>query len=220
MKAGLVARNLSPVEKTCATALETPLATASRRSPMRLVIGFDHRALPRTTTQVLRRPFAPKWKGQIGLEAAGYEWLAALIDTMGEDKALAFARRLATQELRVQQGSSLLVQQMSAGEFNVLIDALHYQIENQKQLGAPIDYVIPDPLLIKIPAACGSQSIRLTPTPPLCSPIFSSPAKRRKSWLARIASRRARIWNGAWRKKCRTECTFCPSTNGRRATTS
>jgi hypothetical protein len=32
------------------------------------------------------------------------------------------------------------VQQMSAGEFNVLIDALHYQIENQKQLGAPIDY--------------------------------------------------------------------------------
>jgi iron(III) transport system substrate-binding protein len=79
-------------------------------------------------------------------------WLAAMIDTMGEDKALAFARRLATQALRVQQGSSLLVQQMSVGEFNVLIDALHYQIENQKQLGAPIDYVIPDPLLIKDPS--------------------------------------------------------------------
>jgi iron(III) transport system substrate-binding protein len=54
--------------------------------------------------------------------------------------------------LRVQQGSSLLVQQMSAGEFNILIDALHYQIENQKQLGAPIDYVLPDPLLIKDPS--------------------------------------------------------------------
>ena len=94
----------------------------------------------------------PKWKGQIGLEAAGYEWLAAMIDTMGEDRALAFARRLATQDLRVQQGSSLLIQQMSAGEFNVVIDGLHYQIENQKQLGAPIDYVIPDPLLIKDPS--------------------------------------------------------------------
>jgi ABC-type Fe3+ transport system substrate-binding protein len=41
---------------------------------------------------------------------------------------------------------------MSAGEFKVLIDALHYQIENHKQQGAPVDYVVPDPLLIKDPS--------------------------------------------------------------------
>ena len=44
--------------------------------------------------------------------------------------------------LRVQQGSTLLVQQMAAGEFKVLIDALHYQIENFKLQGAPVDYVV------------------------------------------------------------------------------
>ena len=41
---------------------------------------------------------------------------------------------------------------MIAGEFNVLIDALHYQLENLKERGAPVDYVIPDPLLIKDPS--------------------------------------------------------------------
>jgi hypothetical protein len=29
-------------------------------------------------------------------------------------------------------------------EFNVLIDALHDQLENLKERGAPVDYAIPD----------------------------------------------------------------------------
>jgi iron(III) transport system substrate-binding protein len=153
MKAGLVARNMSPVRKELRDGFRD--ADGYRVAPFTyaLVIGYNVRAVPKNQQpRSYEELLNPKWKGEIGLEAAGYEWLAAMIDTMGEDKALAFARRLATQALRVQQGSSLLVQQMSAGEFNVLIDALHYQIENQKQLGAPIDYVIPDPLLIKDPS--------------------------------------------------------------------
>ena len=154
MKAGLIARNMSPIRKEVRDGFRD--ADGYRVAPFTyaLVIGYNNRAVPKD-----QRPRSyddllnARWKGQIGLEAAGYEWLAAMIDTMGEDKALAFARKLASQDLKVQQGSSLLVQQMSAGEFNVLIDALHYQIENQKQLGAPIDYVVPDPLLIKDPSA-------------------------------------------------------------------
>jgi iron(III) transport system substrate-binding protein len=131
-----------------------------------LVIGYNTRALakeqrPKSYEELLE----PKWKGQIGLEAAGYEWLGAMIDTMGEERALAFARKLATQNLRIQQGSSLLVQQMIAGEFNVLIDALHYQLENLKERGAPVDYAIPDPLLIKDPSGIWLEILR---SPPCC----------------------------------------------------
>jgi iron(III) transport system substrate-binding protein len=153
MKAGLIARNLTPVRKELRAGFMD--ADGFRVAPFTyaLVIGYNTRALaqeqrPRSYEELLE----PKWKGQIGLEAAGYEWLAAMIDTMGEEKALAFARKLAAQNPRVQQGSSLLVQQMMAGEFNVLIDALHYQLENLKERGAPVDYVIPDPLLIKDPS--------------------------------------------------------------------
>jgi iron(III) transport system substrate-binding protein len=153
MKAGLIARNVTPVRKELREGFMD--ADGYRVAPFTyaLVIGYKTRALskeqrPRSYEELLE----PKWKGQIGLEAAGYEWLGAMIDTMGEEKALAFARKLATQNLRIQQGSSLLVQQMIAGEFNVLIDALHYQLENLKERGAPVDYVIPDPLLIKDPS--------------------------------------------------------------------
>jgi iron(III) transport system substrate-binding protein len=153
MKAGLIARNVTPVRRELREGFTD--ADGYRVMPFTyaFVIGYNSRAVPKD-----QRPrsyedlLQPKWKGEIGLEAAAYEWLAALIDTMGEDKALAFARKLAAQNLRVQQGSTLLVQQMSAGEFKVLIDALHYQIENHKQQGAPVDYVITDPLLIKDPS--------------------------------------------------------------------
>jgi iron(III) transport system substrate-binding protein len=153
MKAGLIARNLTPVRKELRDGFVDAGGYRVMPFTYAFVIGYNTRTVPKD-----QRPRSyedllhPKWKGEIGLEAAAYEWLAALIDTMGEDKALAFARKLAGQNLRVQQGSTLLVQQMSAGEFKVLIDALHYQIENHKQQGAPVDYVVPDPLLIKDPS--------------------------------------------------------------------
>src|SRR5262245_29510577 len=112
---------------------------------------------------------------------------------MGEEKALAFARKLATQNLRIQQGSSLLVQQMIAGEFNVLIDALHYQLENLKERGAPVDYVIPDPLLIKDPSGIWPRNTPLIPMLRRFASIFSSPGKRTKFTLDKIAWSRARI---------------------------
>jgi iron(III) transport system substrate-binding protein len=153
IKAGLIARNMTPARRELRDGFLDAEGYRVMPFTYAFVIGFNTRAVPKD-----QRPrsyedlLQPRWKGEIGLEAAAYEWLAALIDTMGEDKALAFARKLASQNLRVQQGSTLLVQQMSAGEFKVLIDALHYQIENHKQQGAPVDYVIPDPLLIKDPS--------------------------------------------------------------------
>jgi iron(III) transport system substrate-binding protein len=153
MNAGLIARNMSPARRDLRDGFVDAEGYRVMLFTYAFVIGYNTRAVPKD-----QRPrsyedlLQPKWKGEIGLEAAGYEWLAALIDTMGEEKALAFARKLAAQNLRVQQGSTLLVQQMSAGEFKILIDALHYQVENHKQQGAPVDYVIPDPLLIKDPS--------------------------------------------------------------------
>ncbi len=153
MKAALIARHLTPVRKELRDGFID--ADGYRVMPFTyaFVIGYNTRAVAKD-----QRPLSyeellqPRWKGEIGLESAAYEWLAGLMDTMGEDKALAFARKLAAQNPRVQQGSTLLVQQMSAGEFKVLVDALHYQVENFKLQGAPVDYVVPDPLLIKDPS--------------------------------------------------------------------
>ena len=206
MKAGLIARNVTPVRKELRDGFMD--AEGYRVAPFTyaLVIGYNNRALakeqrPKSYEELLE----PKWKGQIGLEAAGYEWLGAMIDTMGEERALAFARKLATQNLRIQQGSSLLVQQMIAGEFNVLIDALHYQLENLKERGAPVDYAIPIRCSSRIRVASGSRN---TPPIPMLPPfwsIFSLPAKRKKSTLAKTVWWRARIWTGDFGKSSRAE---------------
>ena len=153
MKAGLIARNMTPARRELRDGFVDAQGYRVMPFTYAFVIGYNTRAVPKDQRpRSYEELLQPKWKGEIGLESAAYEWLAALIDTMGEEKALAFARKLAAQNLRVQQGSTLLVQQMSAGEFKVLIDALHYQIENHKQQGAPVDYVVPDPLLIKDPS--------------------------------------------------------------------
>jgi ABC-type thiamine transport system substrate-binding protein len=114
MKAGLVARNMSPIRKELRDGFRD--ADGYRVAPFTyaLVIGYNIRAVPKNQQpRSYEDLLSPRWKGEIGLEAAGYE-LAGRDDRYhGRRKALAFARRLATQALRVQQGSSLLVQQMS-----------------------------------------------------------------------------------------------------------
>jgi len=97
MKAGLIARNVTPVRKELRDGFMD--AEGYRVGPFTyaLVIGYNTRALakeqrPKSYEELLE----PKWKGQIGLEAAGYEWLyrpgfaAGLIPTNG-DRTLIFA---------------------------------------------------------------------------------------------------------------------------------
>ncbi len=202
MKAGLIARNVTPVRKELRDGFMDVEGYRVAPFTYALVIGYNTRALskeqrPRSYEELLE----PKWKSQIGLEAAGYEWLAAMIDTMGEEKALAFARKLATQNLRVQQGSSLLVQQMMAGEFNVLIDALHYQLEKILKSGALRSTMLsPIRCSSRTRAASGSQNIPLTPILPRSSSIFSLPATPKKSMLDKTVWWRAKIWSGAFGK--------------------
>ena len=84
MKAGLVARNLTPLRRELRDGFID--ADGYRVMPFTyaFVIGYNSRTVPndqrpRSYEDLLQ----PKWKGEIALEAAAYEWLAALIDTMG-----------------------------------------------------------------------------------------------------------------------------------------
>ena len=200
MKAGLIARNVSPVRKELRDGFMD--AEGYRVAPFTyaLVIGYNTRALskeqrPKSYEELLE----PKWKGQLGVEAAGYEWLGAMIDTMGEEKALAFARKLATQNLRVRQGSSLLVQQMMAGEFNVLIDALHHQLENLKERGAPWTMSSPIPCLSRTRRIWFAKySAHPHAAALLVDFLFTE--KRKKSMLDRTGWLRAKTWSGVFGK--------------------
>ena len=118
-----------------------------------LVIGHNTRAVPAIKApDSYQSLLAPEWNGQIAFDFESYEWLAGMMDIMGEEKGLDFARKMAAQNLRIVRGHSLLTQQLAAGEMPILLDAYHHQMIRFKEKGAPVDFVVPETMIIKEPS--------------------------------------------------------------------
>jgi spermidine/putrescine-binding protein len=118
-----------------------------------LVIAYNTRNVaPNRAPTAYHDLLNPEWKGQMALDIESYDWLAGMMDILGEETALAFARKLALQNIRLQRGHSMLTQLIAAGELKVMVDGYHYQILTLRQKGAPLDFTVPDPMIIKEPS--------------------------------------------------------------------
>ena len=94
-----------------------------------------------------------KWQGQLAIDQESYEWFAALLDTMGEDKGLRFARQLAERGLTVRRGHTLLSQLVAAGEFKMVIDQYDHIAYRGVKSGSPTNYIFFNPVLAEAPNA-------------------------------------------------------------------
>src|SRR5574341_1081336 len=86
------------------------------------IIGYNTQMVrrsevPRNNEDLLN----PKWKGKIGMDPTKPEWFAWMVRRLGEEKGLAYMRRLAAQEVRLTPGLSLLTNLMASGEFPLTI---------------------------------------------------------------------------------------------------
>ncbi len=153
MKAGVVARNEAPFRSELRDGFIDKDGYFAGNFTYGLVIGYNTREvsasrIPTSYSSLL----APEWKGQIGFDLESYEWLGGMIDIMGEAKALELARRLAAQNLRTIRGHTLLTQLVAAGEIQALLDGYHHQFITFKEKGAPVDFVVPETMIIKEPS--------------------------------------------------------------------
>jgi iron(III) transport system substrate-binding protein len=82
----------------------------------------------------------PKWKGRIGMEADDQLWLAGLMEHWGEQRGLAFFRRLGDQNLSWRRGHTLLAQLIVAGEVILSPTIYNHRAESLRSRGAPIDW--------------------------------------------------------------------------------
>jgi ABC-type Fe3+ transport system substrate-binding protein len=105
--------------------------------------------LPRDWSDLLD----PKWKGQLAIDQESYEWFAALLDSLGEEKGLRFARQLADRGLTVRRGHTLLSQLVAAGEFKIVIDQYDHIAYRGVKSGSPTSYVFFNPILAEPPNA-------------------------------------------------------------------
>ena len=101
--------------------------------------------LPRTYEGFLD----PKWKGRIGIEATDSEWLAAIVKQWGEEKGMAYFRKLADMKPDMRKGHVLLAELISAGEVPVGLTVYNANAESMKRRGGPIDWVPVEPVIAR-----------------------------------------------------------------------
>jgi ABC-type Fe3+ transport system substrate-binding protein len=91
--------------------------------------------LPKTYEDLLD----PKWKGKLGIETDDNNWLMALSDALGEERATKILRDIkARNGLSVRKGHSLMANLVVSGEVPVALTIYHHEVEPLQRAGAPI----------------------------------------------------------------------------------
>ena len=112
------------------------------------VLGYNTKLVP--NAKVPRSHFdllKPEWRKQIGMDNRPYEWFAAFVDAMGQEKGLEFMRSLAQQEPQLRTGRTLVSQLVAAGETELALTSFSSNFESLKKRGAPVDWVALDPVI-------------------------------------------------------------------------
>ncbi|MGH7928036.1 MAG: ABC transporter substrate-binding protein, partial [Candidatus Binatia bacterium] len=98
-----------------------------------------------------------QWKGsKISIDQEGYELLQGLILSWGKEKAVAYLKKLASQQPVPRRGNSLRVQLVAAGEHPLLI-SMASPIQLARRGGAPINWIPLEPVPVSFHAIAVSE---------------------------------------------------------------
>jgi iron(III) transport system substrate-binding protein len=96
----------------------------------------------------------PRWKNNLLMDAEAHDLLAGLIDLWGEAKATSFLRQV-VQEQKVtlsRQSHTFMTQLVATGEHDVIVDGYVHNAVALKEKGAPIDYIVMNPTIVRPPS--------------------------------------------------------------------
>ena len=148
IKRGFIAPYDSPERKYYREGYKDPKAMWTSIYTNYSVLGYNAKLLP--SGRIPKSHFdllKPEWRRQIGMDNRPYEWFAAFVHSMGEDKGLAFMRSLAQQEPQLRTGRTLVAQLVAAGETPLALTSFSSNFESIKTRGAPVDWVALDPVI-------------------------------------------------------------------------
>ena len=96
----------------------------------------------------------PRWKNNLLMDTEAHDLLAGLIDLWGEAKATSFLRQIA-QDQKVtfsRQSHTFMTQLVATGEHDVIVDGYVHNAVALKEKGAPIDYIVVNPTIVRPPS--------------------------------------------------------------------
>ena len=105
------------------------------------VMGFNTNLvkpeeLPATYEDLLQ----PRWTGRITIEGTDVLWFAAMVKAMGEEKGIAYFRKLAAMKPEIRHGHIHTAQLVASGEVAFFLTAYNNNMETLKLKGAPVDW--------------------------------------------------------------------------------
>lgn len=151
-KRGMLEAYDSPERKFFRDAYKDPQAFWTSIYTTYAVLGYNTKLVPKSgVPKSYEDLLKPEWKGQIGIEQRAYEWFATTMRNMGgEEKGLAFMRRLAQQQLQPRPGRTLIAQLVTAGEYKGSVSVYSQSYEILKGSGAPVDWTPLDPVYASV----------------------------------------------------------------------
>ena len=160
MKKNLLMKYVSPESKFLPKSFVDPQGYWAAVYIMPNVTAFNTQMVKRSEVPRSYEEFLnPKWKGKIGMDPTKPEWFAWMLKQMGEEKGLAYMRKLAAQDLRFYPGLSLLTNLLASGEFPLLLNDYLHTAEEIKRKGGPVDWVAQDPVYTKFqPIGIGAKA--------------------------------------------------------------
>lgn len=87
----------------------------------------------------------PEFKGKIAFHIGTANPLIGMIELQGEEKALAYMRSFAKQDLIQHNGYTKIAQLLAAGEFPIVAFMQVTKLENIRERGGPVDWIPLDP---------------------------------------------------------------------------
>ena len=105
------------------------------------VMGYNTRLVkPQDVPRSYEDLLQPRWSGNFGIEASDVIWFAAVAKAMGEEKGLAYFRKLAAMKPQIRSGHTLMTELVAAGEISLVLTLYNQAVDKLKERGAPIDW--------------------------------------------------------------------------------
>src|SRR5229473_2799153 len=82
----------------------------------------------------------PRFAGRVGIEASDVDWFGAMVKAMGEEKGLAFFRKLAAARPQIRTGHTLMAELVASGEIPLAATLYNHNVERLAVKGAPVKW--------------------------------------------------------------------------------
>jgi iron(III) transport system substrate-binding protein len=82
----------------------------------------------------------PRWAGRVGIEGSDVDWFGAIVKSMGEEKGLAFFRKLADSKPQIRTGHTLMAELVASGEIPLAATLYNHNVERLIVKGAPVKW--------------------------------------------------------------------------------